>query len=68
MKQLSIWYFNNQGIDNVTASRTDGIWTVNGPGTALAFDVNSVPEPSSLGLFVTAAAALGMWRFRNKSY
>lgn len=61
------WYFDNQGIENVTASRTDGIWTVNGPDTALAFDVISVPEPSSVGLFVTAAAAVGMWRFRNKS-
>jgi hypothetical protein len=45
------WFDNDQSIQNITASRMAGSWTV-APvaGTALAFEVETVPEPGGLAL------------------
>lgn len=50
------WFFNDQGINNVTGSRSGGTWTVNGTGTALAFELDTVPEPDSAALCATTFA------------
>jgi hypothetical protein len=62
------WYINNQGIENVTASREGGIWTVNGPGAALAFAVNPIPEPGSPALGALGLAIVCLWRIRKRLF
>lgn len=61
------WFLNNQGIDNDIASRKNGVWTVAGPSTALAFSINTVPEPGSTTLCATALATTYLWRKRSVS-
>lgn len=57
------WFDNDQGIDNVIASRKLGVWTEIGSETALAFSLNSVPEPGSFGLGAVSVVAC-VWRKR----
>lgn len=63
-----LWYFNNQGIDHVTATRSVSTWTVNGSGTALAFELDPVPEPSSAALCAMSFVAAYLWRKMNKRH
>lgn len=58
------WFDNDQGIDNRIASRSDGTWTVLGSEPALAFSINSVPEPESLGLCALSVVSAFVWRRR----
>ena len=59
------WFDNGQGIDGNIASRSDGIWTKLGSETALAFSINSVPEPGSFGLCAVSIMAALVWRRRK---
>jgi hypothetical protein len=58
------WFLNDQGIDAVIANRTDGRWTVLGSESALAFSINSVPEPGSFALWMVAVVTTFFWRRR----
>lgn len=58
------WFLNNQSIDNVTGSRSLGTWTVNGSGTAPAFELDTVPEPGSAGLCAITFVVTYLWRKR----
>lgn len=59
------WFLNDQGIDNVTGSRSGGKWTVDGSGTALAFELDTVPEPGSAALCAITIAAAYLWHKRK---
>lgn len=62
------WFASDQGVDNVTASRSPfGVWTLNGSGTALAFELDTVPEPGNATLYAMALVATCLWRKRTAS-
>lgn len=63
--QLARWFLNDQGIDNVSASLDgSGTWTLLGSGTTPAFELDTIPEPSSATLWAGAIAAAYLWRRR----
>lgn len=61
-----LWYLNNQGIDNVTASRQPdaSFYTLNGSITAPAFELDALPEPGSAALYAMTLVAACLWRKR----
>jgi hypothetical protein len=66
------WFENDQGISDNIASHTGGNdnfgWTVNGPGTAMAFEVESVPEPGLAALGLLGAAACWVRRHEKAKH
>lgn len=62
------WFFNNQGIDTAGATLSiNGAWTLYGSGTALAFELDTVPEPGNAALCAMALVATFLWRKRTAS-
>ena len=60
------WFENDQGISDNILSHTGGNanfgWALNGSGTAMAFEVDSVPEPGIAALCVVGLAGVCLRR------
>jgi hypothetical protein len=62
------WFYNDQSIQNFTSAHINGLWdTQQIPGQALAFEVDAVPEPTTLALTGMGAGGLLLFRRRIKA-